>query len=409
MTINSYGYEAGFVETSADDPVYPYPRMDFEKVLPPAPRSFKGIVLENGYVSVTILPELGGRIYSWIDKATGRQLLYQNPVLKPTVWGYRGWWLATGGIEWSFPVEEHGLNEWRPWSYTISGGSVTVSDVESRTGMEVGATISLDGSHAYITLQPWAKNLSDRSQPYQLWLNGMVTLGGNRVSGETQLIIPSSQVTIHSTQDGGVPGPGGVMSWPVYGGRDLSWYRNWGGYIGFFAPSNGFVGLYDHGSQQGMVRAHEPGWPAGTKLFGPSSLSPAYWTDDNSSYLELWSGATGSFWSTGSLEPGATVGWAERWYPVSHLGGFNYANRLAALRLSELEGAVEAAVAVSGYIEGQLTLFVGGQRAAQWPVQLYPGQAFLGSWPRQPGIEGAAGMRLTGSDGSTIAQTGQLP
>ncbi|MCZ7671376.1 MAG: DUF5107 domain-containing protein [Chloroflexi bacterium] len=66
-------------------------------------RTFQAITLHNRYVSATVLPELGGRLYQFTDKMTGRQLLYNNPILKPTVWGHRGWWLASGGIEWAFP------------------------------------------------------------------------------------------------------------------------------------------------------------------------------------------------------------------------------------------------------------------------------------------------------------------
>jgi hypothetical protein len=152
LTLATYGYEAAFLPTTPDDPVYPYPRLEHGSVSSPQPRSYRALVLENDYVALTILPELGGRIYRWVDKATGRRLLYENPVVKPTQWGYRGWWLAAGGIEWAFPVEEHGLNEWRPWhagvQQTAEGIAITVSDTEDRTGMTVGATIALDASTA---------------------------------------------------------------------------------------------------------------------------------------------------------------------------------------------------------------------------------------------------------------------
>jgi hypothetical protein len=415
LTIPTYDYEAGFVATGPDDPIYAYPRLNFSRVGPPTPRTYPALTLENGYVSLTILPELGGRIYGWIDKATGRQLLYQNPVIKPTQWGYRGWWLAAGGIEWAFPVEEHGLNEWRPWrvstSTTAHGLSVTVSDVETRTGMEVGVTISLDTDHAYVTLQPWARNDTAQAHPYQLWLNGMLTLGGNSVSPDTEFIIPAQQVMVHSTGDGGLPGAGAGLDWPLHGGRDMSRYRNWNGHLGFFAPAlwAGFVGVYDHAIDQGMVRAFTTGWPAGTKFFGPAGLSPTLWTDDGSNYVELWSGATVSFWDYATLNPGEGVAWTERWYPVNGLGGFNVANEAAALRLVDTGGGAEVGVAVSALTTGELTLWAGGQRETSWRVTLYPGQAFRASWTRPPEMAGALGLNLTDPSGQIIAQTGQVP
>lgn len=414
ITIPTYGYEAGFQPTNPDENIYPYPRLNFDLVSPPTPRTYQAVVLENGFVSITILPELGGRIYRWIDKATGRKLLYENPVIKPTTWGYRGWWLAAGGIEWAFPVEEHGLNEWRPWDYstgsTAYGVSVTVSDVEDRTGMEVGATISLDSGHAYLVIQPWASNNTATAQPYQLWLNAMLALNNNTISSQTELIVPAGEVLIHSTGDGGLP-VGGSISWPYYGGRDMSRYGSWQGWLGFFAPSvaYGFVGVYDHAIDQGIVRAYNPAWPAGTKFFGPGTLSPAIWTDDSSNYLELWSGATASFWANATLNPGDSVDWTEFWYPVHGLDGFNYANRNAALKLVDTGNGAEVGVAVSGGITGQVTLWVGGQQVANWPMTIYPGQAFRASWPRPVGLEGALGLRLEQTDGSIVAQTGLFP
>ena len=410
VSIPTYDYEAAFQPTDADDAIYPYPRMDHGQVGGASSRSYKAVVLENGYVSVTVLPELGGRVYSWKDKATGRELLYQNPVIKPTNWGYRGWWLAAGGIEWAFPVEEHGLNEWRPWSYSVGPNSVSVSDIEDRTGMEVGATISLNADDAVMSLEPWARNNTESAQQYQLWLNGMMTLGDNDVSDQTQFILPVDQVIVHSTGDVGLPEPEGLMGFPVHNGRDMGTYGNWDGYLGFFAPTDGgFSGLYDHSNGQGMVRAFSPGWPAGTKFFAPSMLSPSMWTDDLSNYVELWSGATPSFWDYTSLEPGQTVSWNEHWYPIHGIGGYNFANRQAAMRLSETGSGADVALAVSAPTSGKLTLFAGNMAVSSWPVAMGPGQALQASWSWQSGEDGPLGLRLEDSGGAVLAQMGQVP
>jgi hypothetical protein len=415
LTIPTYGYEAGFVETEPEDPVYPYPRMDFTRIGPAEPQEYTGIVLENSYVIVTILPELGGRLYQWIDKATGRHLLYENPVIKPTEWGHRGWWLAAGGIEWAFPVDEHGLNEWRPWQYQIertgNKAAITVSDIEDRTGMTVGATIALDAAHAYVTLQPWARNGTEQAHPYQLWLNGMLTLGGNAVSPGTEFVIPATQVQVHSTGDGSLPGPGEWMDWPSYQGRDLSQYGNWRAHLGVFAPTPtaGFVGLYDRAADQGMVRVFTPGWPAGTKLFCPAGLPPTMWTDDGSHYVELWSGATTSFWDDAMLNPGESVSWTERWYPINGLGGLNDANEAAALRLQGSGGDVEVGVAVTAFTQGALALFIDEAPAAQWELALAPGEAFRANWTASTASPEALGLQLMDEDGRVLMQTGRTP
>lgn len=415
ITLLTYDKSAALIETSPDDPVYPYPRLDFGKIGPPAPQAYRAIVLENGYVSVTILPELGGRIYRWVDKASGRHLLYENKVVKPTQWGYRGWWLSVGGIEWAFPVEEHGLNEWRPWEattgYTAHGLAVTVSDQDDRTGMEVGATISLDADHAYITIQPWARNDTNAAQEYQFWLNGMLTLGADLVSEQTQFIIPAEAVIVHSTGDTTLPAPGEWMSWPIHAGRDFSWYGNWAAHLGFFVPnlSHGFVGVYDHSADQGIVRAFTPGWPPGTKLFGPAGLSSRYWTDDETDYVELWSGATASFAGNATLGPGESVQWTERWYPVRGMSGFTYANESAALRLVDTGGGAQVGVAVSARTNGQLSLWAGSQLVANWPINLLPGQALNAEWSRPSNVIGPLGLKLEDNQGVVLARTGNVP
>lgn len=413
ITIPTYDYEAAFLPTAPDDAVYPYPRLDPALVGPATPRTYRAIVLQNGFVAVTILPELGGRVYRWVDKATGENLLYENPVVKPTGWGARGWWLAAGGIEWAFPASEHGLNEYRPWTATTGttpyGLSVTVSDVDSRTGMEVGATISLDAGHTWITIQPWARNGTAEAHPYQLWLNAMLALSGNGMSGQTRFVVPASEVVVHSTGDGGAPGSGATMGWPNHNGRDMSLYGNWTGYLGFFAPNvaQGFTGVYDAAADQGVVRVFNPGWPAGTKIFGPATLPPSLWTDDGSGYIELWSGATSSFWADATLGPGETFSWTEQWYPLSGLGGLSTANRVAALRLAEAGGVIEAAVAVPAAFSGRAQLLVGEQVAGEWPLAIVPGQVFRATWSRPAGSDGAAVWRLVGSDGAIVAETGQ--
>ena len=414
LILPTYGYEAGLVGTAPEDPIYPYPRLDPSRVTGPIPRSYRAVVLENDYVQIVVLPDLGGRLYRWIDKATGRHLLYENPVVKPTQWGYRGWWLAAGGIEWAFPVEEHGLNEWRPWPYSISvtasTASVSVSDTESRTGMQVGVTMTLDAAHSYITLQPWAKNPTETAHPYQLWLNAMLALHGNSMAGATQVILPADQVIVHSTGDGSLPGAWEGMTWPVHNGRDMSWLSNWSAYLGFFAPSvrDGFVGVYDYELDQGIVRIFAPGWPAGTKVFGPASLPPSLWTDDGSTYLELWSGATRTFADYAVLEPGAGVGWSEHWYPVAGLGGLGYANQAAALQLTVTGESVDVGVAVTSATAGWVTLWAGGIEVMEWEANLLPGQAFRARWTRLADATGPFGARYETAAG-VMAELSGIP
>jgi len=113
LTLRAYDWRSALTPTTADDPIYPYPHLDFDRVGDPIDLTTTVVVLESTNTRLTIAPEFGGRLLRWFDKRTQRDVLYVNPVLKPTHWGYRGWWFATGGMEWAFPANEHGLNEWR--------------------------------------------------------------------------------------------------------------------------------------------------------------------------------------------------------------------------------------------------------------------------------------------------------
>ena len=56
-------------------------QLDFDRVR--RPRAFTALVLENETLRATLLPELGGRLWSLVHTPSGRELLNQPPVLQP--------------------------------------------------------------------------------------------------------------------------------------------------------------------------------------------------------------------------------------------------------------------------------------------------------------------------------------
>ncbi len=407
ITLNTYGWQGALVPTNPDDAIYPYPRLNFDAVTPPVPQTYRAVTIQNEYVQLVVVPELGGRILRWTDRVTGRQLFYANPVIKPTRWGYRGWWLATGGMEWAFPTEEHGLNEYRPWQHQLLWNGVRVWDTEDRTGMTVEVTIQLEAGRSTFSVTPRIANPTGDAQPYQFWANAMLTVSdGNAPSPGLTFILPDNAVTVHSTGDGGLPGPGGQMDWPVYGGRDFSRYSEWRQYLGVFAnPAQaGFVGAYDLSSDQGIVRVFPSATATGVKIFCMGDLPSGLWTDDGSRYFEIWGGRTPTFWDYWTLEPGASVGWTERWYPVSGIGGYNWANADAAIRLAPSGDNAEVAVATTRLLNGTVVLRRGGAEVQRWDATISPGQPFRASGGPASG-GGDWGVQVLES-GSIIAQMG---
>jgi hypothetical protein len=365
-------------------------------------------MLENSYTRLTLLPELGGRLLRWLDKPSGREMFYVNPVQKPTPWGARGWWLATGGMEWAFPVEEHGLVEWRAWRYQIvrdgDRASVVLSDTDDRTGLIVEVTVTLEAARSAVIIRPRIHNPTGAVRSFQFWLNGMFALSpDNRPSPELRFILPCDAVTVHSTGDKGLPEAGQQMNWPVHEGRDMSRYGNWQGWLGVFAPSIAYMGAYDPTSDMGVVRV----WPAtishGAKIFGHGGLDPGIWTDDGSGYVELWGGLTPTFWDNASLAPGATVSWKERWYGVNGLGGLSYANDDVALWLAAGDGDVQVGALSTLPMHGQLLLERDGRVLTSWEVSLAPGAPFRARHPEEGPKGQPWDLSLVSGDGRTLA------
>lgn len=402
VTLNTYGWEQALVPTSPDDPVYPYPRLNFDAVADPAPRTYRAVFLQNEYVQLVVLPELGGRILRWTDRTTGRQLFYANPVIKPTRWGYRGWWLATGGLEWAFPTDEHGLNEYRPWDYQLLWNGIRVWDTDDRTGMKVEVTVQLEAGSSRIAITPYITNPTDEAQPFQFWANAMLTLSDlNLPSTDLTFVLPATEVIVHATGDGALPSPGGLMGWPSYSGRDFSRYPEWRSWLGVFAPQAadaGFSGAYDLGTDQGIVRV-APSWVRGVKLFCAGDLDPELWTDDGSRYFELWGGLTSTFWEDTTLGPGESVGWSEHWYALSGMGGYTWANGEGAVRLTPTGDGVDVAVETARPLRATVILREGEAEAARWQAEVGPGLPFRATWG--PGT-GPWGVKVLNPQGTVL-------
>jgi hypothetical protein len=171
ITLLTYPYRA--YQRSVYDPVFDweFPMLDraaYEAAKPrPSPKQWRVVVLENEYLRVVVMPDLGGRIYQIVFKPTGHGQLYNNPVLKPSPWGppqrdgLESGWLAAGGIEWGLPVEEHGYAWGVPWGYiTLPQGerdTVTVFEgVQDRLHARVD--ISLNAGEAALEVNPSIEN-----------------------------------------------------------------------------------------------------------------------------------------------------------------------------------------------------------------------------------------------------------
>jgi hypothetical protein len=328
---------------------------------PPENRTFTLIVLENEWLKVSLLPELGGRVYQCIFKPSGHNMFYQNPVLKPSPWGppEQGWWLAAGGMEWGLPVEEHGYEWGIPWGYEINpdaeGAAVTVWDSTASDRLRARITVRLPSGAAYFTVTPRIENPTASGISYKFWLNAMLSPAGtNNLSPGLRFVLDADQVTVHSRGDNSLPGAWQAMSWPSYAGRDMSLISQWQGWLGFFQrpqAAGDFIAAYDEAADRGVVRVYPSEIARGSKGFGfgwsDKALPPSLYTDDDSAYVEIHGGVAPTFADSAYLAAGQHLEWAETWYPLIGLGGLVTANRDAALNLALRDNRATAGVAVS--------------------------------------------------------------
>jgi len=345
----------------------------------PVHRNYQLLVLENEFLYVTLMPELGGRIYQMVFKPTGHNELYQNPVIKPTPFGPadQGWWLAVGGIEWCLPVDEHGYEWGEPWSHQVvtstTGVTVTLRDTSAADRIRAAVSVHLPADRGYLVISPRIENPTGHAIDYQYWTNGMLAPGpANTVSEHLNLVFNADEMSVHSTGDRRLPGhdttptgPDYRFSWPVYYGTDFSRLGNWREWLGFFEyPQAGadFAGVYDTAANEGVVRVFSSDVARGSKgfAFGWSTLVDSIkWTDDGSAYFELHGGVAPTFWEQTTIAAGQSLAWTEHWYPVSGIGQLSTATTEATLGVQHSGGRFTIGVhATTRQPGGDSTLYV---------------------------------------------------
>jgi uncharacterized repeat protein (TIGR01451 family) len=356
VTLSTYPYANCLRPPQSGVAGVPFQALDWDCLAaagPPVSRTYRLLVLGNDYLTATVLPELGGRVYELIFKPTGHSELYRNPVLKPTQWGpsEQGWWLAAGGLEWGFPTHEHGYEWGVPWHYQVTrssaGVTVTLRDSDAVNRPTVSVAVHLPADQAVLFVRPQIRNASAAAVNVKYWTAAMLAPGAaNTPSPDLHFLLPGEQVVVHSTGDADLPQPGELMGWPVHGGRDYSRLGNWSRWLGFFeAPrAHGpFAGVYDTAADEGVLRVFPATVARGSKGFAVGWMDPlpsSWWTDDGSGYVEVHGGLAPTFWDAVTLSPGQVISWTEFWYPLAGLGGVSEASEKVALRLERAGDAL---------------------------------------------------------------------
>lgn len=362
-------------------------------------RTYRAVCLENTYVKLQVLPELGGRIFTAADKTNGHDFFYRQRVIKPALIGMLGAWIS-GGVEWNVP-HHHRASTFMTVDWTTAEGNdgsktIWVGETELRHRLRwiVGVTLKPDCSLVQLDVKIF--NRTPVATPFLFWINPAV-----HATPEYQVIFPPS--TEWAVQHGKPE----FASWPIarqiYGGVDytsgvdIRWWKNHPAPVSFFAwnSEEDFFGGYDHGKDAGVLHVADHHAVPGKKFFewgnGPEGDAwTRILTDEDGPYLELMAGAYSDNQPDYSwIQPGEAKEFRHWWYPVRNLGGAKNATIDAAVNL-ELGKDRTAAVAfnTTREHEGAVAMLVAGDRVLlQEEISISPARPFRAEAALPAGVE----------------------
>jgi tetratricopeptide (TPR) repeat protein len=322
--------------------IYPYPVYD-NLTTEKADKSYTMVYLENEYIKIGILPEIGGKIFEAIDKTNGYNFFYRQHVIKPALISLLGAWIS-GGVEWDVP-HHHRATSFLPVQYKIEDGAdgaktVWVGELELRDRMRWAVGMTLHPGKSYLQADFRMINRTPVPTSMLCFSNAAVS-----VNDTYQVIFPPStqHVTYHGKRD--------FTTWPIAttvfngadftAGVDVSWYKNHYNAMSMFAWNyqDDFLAGYDHGKNAGTMAIADHNVVPGKKFWtwgnGPSGRGEdTLLTDHDGPYIELMVGAYSDnqpdyTW----LQPFETRSWTQYWYPFRGIDGAKNANTEAAVNL----------------------------------------------------------------------------
>ncbi len=278
--------------------VYPYPvieKISDEKI----DKSYVALMLENEYIRVMILPELGGRVQMAWDKIRGRHFIYYNHVVKPALVGLAGPWIS-GGIEFNWPQHHRPSTfmpvDWRIEELPDGGATVWVNERERMFHQRGTAGFTLRPGRAVLEIQGRVSNPTPVPQTFLWWANPAVA-----VNDHYQSVFPPdvNAVFDHGRRD--------VSTFPIATGTyykvdysagvDISQYRNIPVPTSYMAVMSGydFVGGYENDTRAGMLHVADHNVSPGKKqwTWGNGDFGVAWdrnLTDSDGPYIELMAG-----------------------------------------------------------------------------------------------------------------------
>jgi tetratricopeptide (TPR) repeat protein len=389
--------------------VYPLPFTD-RIATKAVDHSWQAVHLENEFIRVMVLPEIGGRIHVGMDKTNGYDFFYRQNVIKPALVGVAGPWIS-GGVEFNWP-QHHRPATFMPVDVRIEkhpDGSQTVwcSDHDPMNRLKGMHGLCLHPGKAYIELKVRLYNRTPFVQTFLWWANVGVhvhELYQSFFPPDVQYVADHAKRAVsrfplceghYYGVDYGERGRHGVPAEersrkfvpPLnYAPNDLSWYANIPVPTSYMAlgSEEDFFGGYDHKHKAGLIHVADhhisPGkkqWTWGNHEFGYA------WdrnlTDEDGPYIELMAGVfTDNQPDFSFLAPGETKVFSQYWYPIREIGPAQKANKDAAVSLRVSDGKARIGLCVTqSFPAASVRLKAGPQEVMVLTRDLAPGTAFV--------------------------------
>jgi len=382
--------------------VYPLPVIDRIETVPTL-QSWHAVHIENRYLRIMVLPQIGGRIHVGMDKLNGYDFFYRQNVIKPALVGLAGPWIS-GGVEFNWP-QHHRPATYMPVDIQIEraeDGSITIwcSDHDPMNRMKGMHGVCLHPDKAYVEVRVRLYNRTEQTQTFLWWANVATHVHEQYQSFFPKDVpfaadhakralteYPLSQEVYYGIDYGkrarcGVPIeelPSHFVPDGSYPPNDLGWYANIPVPTSYMivGSKGDFAGGYDHRRQSGVVSFANhhisPGkkqWTWGNHDFGYAwdrSL-----TDQDGPYVELMAGVyTDNQPDFSFLAPGETKTFSQFWYPIREIGVPDLATLEAAVRVETFPEELKIHLQVTkDRPQSTIRLHTRGHEIARWTGDL---------------------------------------
>lgn len=344
---------------------------------------YPGIVLENEFVRLVVLPDFGARIISFLYKPTGHEQFYTNPVGTPYGMGdgnfYYDWLMVFGGVFPTFPEPEHGKTWFLPWQWDLT----EIGDDKVALKMEIQDTIdypyhpgkfnngitevrctsiiTLERGKTSFELEHTLENTRSQSVTLEYWTCTTLAPGsepGNTYTpGNSEIIAPIDHVYLKDDWWGWmgnaeIPAP--ELGSHVFEYKNLAIYDNWEDMgIAYAYPdiTGGYYGVINHENSEGVFRvADNAGTTPGMKFWTWGAqqglnANPQDFYENARPYIELWSGLSTQFFEDASLTPNELVSWTETYLPTVAMDSISLVNEHGAIHLNAVHDEADRFVA----------------------------------------------------------------